>query len=158
HALYSQAVHEQLLPTRPPRWHARIAARKAAAYGGQTDAIAAELATHFARAGDVARAGRFHAQARGFALRHPAQRVAVAQYTAALELLARLPATPERAGQEAELQLAVGVAHMAVSGFSAPEVERAYTRARELCDQAGQAAPLFATLYGLSGFYLTRAE
>lgn len=158
HALYRQAVHEQLLPTRPPIWHGRIAARKVAAYGVHTGSIAAELAVHFARAGAVGQAVQYHAEAGRFALRHQAQRVAVAQYTAGLELLARLPGTPERAGQEAELQVALGVAEMAVSGYASPEVERAYGRARVLCDQTGEAGALFPTLYGLWGFYLTRGE
>ena len=39
-----------------------------------------------------------------------------------------------------------------------PEVEKAYTRARELCQQLGQTAQLFPTLYGLWGFYLVRGE
>jgi predicted ATPase len=158
HGLYRQAIHEQLLPTRPPTWHARIAERKAAAHGVHTEPIAAELATHFARAGDVIRAVHYHAQGGRYALRHQAHRVAVAQYTAGLELLARLPDTPERAAQEAELQVALGVAYMVLSGYSAPEVERAYGRARELCDRLGEAGPLFPTLYGLWGFYLARGE
>jgi len=158
HALYRQAVYEQVLPTRPPTWLARIGARKAAAYGAHAEPIAAELAVLFARAGDIARAVEYHAQAGRFAMRHHAHRVAVAQYTAGLELLGRLPGTPERAAREAELQVALGVACMAVSGYSAPEVERAYARARELCVGLGQAGPLFPTLYGLWLFYLARGE
>src|SRR5262249_4570039 len=46
HALYRQAIYEQLLPTRTLVWHAQIAARKMAAYGTHTEPIAAELAVH----------------------------------------------------------------------------------------------------------------
>jgi predicted ATPase len=91
-------------------------------------------------------------------MRHQAHRVAVVQYTAALELLGRCADTAERAGHEAGLQVALGVAHMSVSGYAAPEVERAYVRARELCEGLSQAGPLFPTLYGLWRFYLARGE
>src|SRR5262245_28487253 len=37
-------------------------------------------------------------------------------------------------------------------------VERAYGRARVLCDRLGEAGPLFPTLHGLWAFYLTRGE
>lgn len=158
HGLYQQAVHEQVLPTRPPAWHARIAARKAAAHGGHTAPIAAELAAHFARAGDPERAERFHHEAGRHAMRHQAHRVAVAQYTAALELLARRADGPERAAHEAELQVELGVTSMAARGYSAPEVERAFRRARELCDRIGEGGPLFPTLYGLWGFHVARGE
>ncbi len=158
HALYRQAIQDQILPTRPPTWHARIGARRAAAFGADTAPIAAELADHFQRAGDLVRAIEFHAEAGRYAMRHQAHRVAATQYTAALELLGRLPGTPERARHEAELQVALGVAYMVVSGYSAPEVERAYARAGELCEGLGEAGPLFPTLYGLWRFHLTRGE
>src|SRR5262249_50743741 len=38
------------------------------------------------------------------------------------------------------------------------EVERAYTRARELCQQLGQTPQLIPTLLGLWGFYFVRGE
>src|SRR5262249_60536781 len=42
--------------------------------------------------------------------------------------------------------------------FGATEVQHAYARARELCQQVGEAAPLFPVLRGLSTFYIVRAE
>jgi predicted ATPase len=47
---------------------------------------------------------------------------------------------------------------MAVKGFAAPEVERAYTRARELCERLGDPPELFAALLGLWYMYLIRGE
>ena len=37
--------------------------------------------------------------------------------------------------------------------WAAPEVEKAYTRARELCEQMGETPQLFPVLYGLCQFY-----
>jgi len=44
-----------------------------------------------------------------------------------------LPETPDRAQQELDLQAALGPALMVTKGFAAPQVVRAYARARELC-------------------------
>ena len=52
----------------------------------------------------------------------------------------------------------LGPALMAAEGYQAPEVERAYTRARELCRQIGETPQLFPVLGGLWTFYLVRAE
>ena len=42
---------------------------------------------------------------------------------------------------------------MATKGYAAPEVEQAYTRARELCQQVGETPQLFPVLLGLLVFY-----
>ena len=47
---------------------------------------------------------------------------------------------------------------MATKGYAAPEVEHAYTRARELCQQVGETPQLFPVLWGLWLFYLVRGE
>ena len=44
---------------------------------------------------------------------------------------------------------------MATKGYAAPEVEKAYTRARELCQQVGETPQLFPVLCGLWIFYMT---
>ena len=81
-----------------------------------------------------------------------------AHLTKGLELLKTLPDTPERTQQELTLQLALGAPLMATKGYAAPEVEKAYTRARELCQQVGETPQLFPVLRGLWVFYLVRAE
>ena len=53
-------------------------------------------------------------------------------------MLKTLPDTPERAQQELVLQTTLGPALMATKGHAAPEVEQAYARARELCQQVGE--------------------
>jgi predicted ATPase len=73
-------------------------------------------------------------------------------------VLKTLPDTPERTQQELTLQIALGTPLMATKGFAAPEVERAYARAQELCQQVGETPQLFRVLSGLWFFYLARAE
>jgi predicted ATPase len=73
-------------------------------------------------------------------------------------LLQTLPDTPERTQQELTLRIALGVPLMASKGYTAPEVEQAYTRALELCRQVGEPSQLFSVLLGLSSFYMIRGE
>jgi len=83
---------------------------------------------------------------------------AVAHLTRGLELLKTLPDTPESAQQELMLQAALGQPLIATKGFAAPEVERTYTRAVELCEQVGETPQLFPVLFGLWLFSLTRLD
>jgi tetratricopeptide (TPR) repeat protein len=47
---------------------------------------------------------------------------------------------------------------MAIKGWGAPEVERIYVRAQELCEQIGDTPELFRALWGLWQFRTNRAE
>jgi predicted ATPase len=75
-----------------------------------------------------------------------------------LELLKTLPDTPTHAQHELTLYVTLGTPLMATKGLAAPEVERVYARARELCGQVGQTPQIFPVLVGLWRFYLSRAE
>jgi len=75
-----------------------------------------------------------------------------------LGLLKTLPDTLERTHKELTLHLALGVLLQVTKGFASAEVERAYARARELCQQIGDTPQTFPVLRGLWQFYLTRTE
>jgi predicted ATPase len=74
-----------------------------------------------------------------------------------LNVLASTPSTPERVQQEIMLQTSLARALLATKGYT-EEAERAYARALELCDSAGEIPQLFPVLRGLSAFYVLRAE
>jgi predicted ATPase/class 3 adenylate cyclase len=74
-----------------------------------------------------------------------------------LEVLSAHPSTPERAIQEITLQTSLARALMAIKGYT-EEVEEAYRRALELCQQAGEIPQLVPVLRGLASFYTYRAE
>jgi predicted ATPase len=69
-----------------------------------------------------------------------------------------LPASPERNRQELMVQTMLGAAVIATQGWAAPEVARAYARARALCTETGVTPQLLPVLVGLAGFYLMRGE
>jgi predicted ATPase/DNA-binding SARP family transcriptional activator len=129
-------------------------------HGEQTEEAAVQLARHFEVAGLTAKAVKYLRQAGERAVRLSANEEAISHFTRALVLLETLPDTPERTEQELALQIALGVPLIATKGYAAPEVEKAYARARELCHQAhaGETPFLFPALRGLWNNYLQRAE
>jgi len=54
--------------------------------------------------------------------------------------------------------MAIGGPLTATKGYAAPEVERTYLRARELCERLGRSSELFPALRGLWNCYFTRGE
>jgi predicted ATPase len=52
----------------------------------------------------------------------------------------------------------VGIALRATKGQAAPEVERLYTRARELCERVGEPSQLFRVLWGFCHVHALRGE
>jgi len=104
-------------------------------------------------AGLSAQAIPYWQQAGQKAVQRSANVEAISHLTKALELLEAFPDTRERAQQELTLQLALGSSLMATTGWATPEVEHAYTRARELCQRVGETPQLVPILWGLHTFY-----
>jgi predicted ATPase len=158
HALYQNALYERLSPSRRLQLHRRIGEQGEVLYGERAREIAAELAMHFERGSDRKRAAKYLQQAAEKAIRRFAYREAVGLARRGLELLERLPDTPERAQQELCLQLSLGVPLIATEGYAAPDVGRVYLRARELCQRLGETPDVSEVLWGLWTFYTLSAE
>ena len=158
HALYQEVVYQRVPAAQRVHLHRRVGERAEGGYGAQAGDIAAELAMHFERGRDYHRAVAYLQRAADTAVRRYANAEAAHHLSKGLALLKALPATAERTLQELTLQCALGASLMAVKGFSAPEVERAYARAHELCQQVGDTPQLCLALWGLLQFYIVRAE
>jgi predicted ATPase len=76
----------------------------------------------------------------------------------ALEILKTQPESAARDREELVLQTTVGVPLIAVKGMAAPEVQRAYARAHQLCRKVGDAPQLFPALFGLWWFYEVKPD
>ena len=133
--------------------HRRIGARLEEGHGGQAGDIAAELAIHFERGRDYQRAMQYLRQAGQRSLERSACVEAVAHFTRGLEVLQTLPATPARTQHELEMQVVLGQTLQITKGWATPEVEHAFARARELCQQVEDSPQLLAVLGGLAVFY-----
>ena len=157
HALYHEVVYRRVAAGQRVHLHRRIGERAEGAYGVQACDIAAELAMHFERGRDYPRAVAYLQHAADTAVRRYANAEAATHLAKGLALLERLPATVERTQQELALQCALGASLMAVKGFAAPDVERAYARALALGQQAEATPQHCLVLWGLLQFYQVRA-
>jgi hypothetical protein len=149
HALYRATLYERVSATRRARLHVAIADRLERGFGERARERAAELATHFERGGDVARAVLYHHAAGDNARARSAARLAIEHYRRALHLLTGLADSRERMQQEISLNIALGPLLLACEGFGAPAAEKVYKRAQELCDRIGSTRELFTALWGL---------
>jgi DNA-binding winged helix-turn-helix (wHTH) protein/tetratricopeptide (TPR) repeat protein len=158
HSLYRRVLYDGIPEARRVRLHRAIGLRLEAAFAARRDEHAAELAMHFARGRDHRRALEYHELAGFAALDRHAAHEAVAHLTAALEALAHEPDGPERPAREVGLVVARATLLMATNGYAAPETERAFARARGLCDALPTSPKLFPVLRGLVSYHQVRAE
>jgi predicted ATPase len=125
------------------------------------DAVAATpeiVAHHLTEAGLGDRAVVYWLRAGRQAAERSALAEAVAHLARGLDALALAPAGVERDRAELDLQVALGTHLMPLRGWSAPEVERAWTRARELCGRTGDESHLHRVLWGQSVVQHNRPE
>jgi predicted ATPase/tRNA A-37 threonylcarbamoyl transferase component Bud32 len=157
HILYQNTLFATVRATRRAALSAAVANAMEECYGHDPSHASALGVLHMsARQFDRA-AARF-LQATKTASRLFASKEAVLLARRGLEALEALPDSVERARLELELQIALGVPLTDLHGYTAPEVEHAYSRARELCSRVGDAQSLIPVLHGLYRFYTVRGR
>jgi predicted ATPase len=158
HALTQEVAYNSVLIERRKRLHERAGATLESMFAGQLEDHLDELARHYSRSDNLVKAVEYLGRAGQQALQRSAHADAISSLSVAINLLLRLPDNPERVQRELLLQFAIGPAFGAVKGGASLEVERAYTRARELCEQLGETLEVFAALRGLWRMHLLRGE
>jgi predicted ATPase len=158
HALIQDAAYASLLKRTRQQYHQQIAQMLEAEFPETLEAEPELVAHHYTEAGLNEQAVGYWHQAGKHATQRSANVEAINHLTKGLEVLMSLPDTLERARQELDLQTTIGPVLMAVKGFASPDTERAYARARELCQQVGETPQLFPVLHGLWRFYMVGAE
>src|SRR5262249_13518711 len=158
HALYRGVLYARVSLGQQVGLHLRAGELLERNYGRRAGGMAGELAMRFEHGREFERAVLYRAKRGAHALRQHAYPEAAEHATQALELLTALPGPRERVEQELELQSMLGAALMPTQGYAAPGVERAYARARELCEGVGHTPQLFSALMALRRFHQTRAE
>ncbi|MGH7390164.1 MAG: AAA family ATPase [Candidatus Rokuibacteriota bacterium] len=158
HGLVQDTAYQSLLRSTRQRCHRRTAEALVARFPETVETQPELVAHHFAEADLGEPAIAYWQRAGQRALERSANIEAIGHVRRALELLRARADTTERARQELQLQTTLGSVLMAAEGYAAPEVERAYGRARELCEQLGDESQLFTTLRGLWGVHVVRAN
>jgi predicted ATPase len=149
HALVQDAAYSTLLRGRRQELHARVAAALEEHFSDLVERQPELLAHHLTAAGDTERAVDQWLKAGRHAAERSAHREAVGHFDRGLATVAALPEGPDRDGREAELQLARGLSLFTAEGFVSAGAAQAYSRARELAEQRGDARQLFVSIYGL---------
>src|SRR5262249_32753148 len=150
HILYQNALYRLLTPARKSALSAATGQALLHHYGQQSAMLASELALLFEVARDFSRAAEYFLWAAQNAARVSAYEEAVLLTRRGLEVIDKLPETGERALKELTLQTTLGGLLIVTKGGGTLDVERAYTRARALCQQVEDSPQLFTALRGLS--------
>jgi class 3 adenylate cyclase/tetratricopeptide (TPR) repeat protein len=148
HALIQDAAYQSLLKTTRLQHHQRIATTMESQFPETVESQPELLAHHFTEAGLAEQATLYWQAAGRRALQRSANREAASHAARGLELLATLPDTAARDGQELSLRLILGGASGFVTGPQS--VEHVYARACELARQVGSTVELFPALSGLA--------
>lgn len=149
HDLYREVIYQRIPARRRARMHRRIGLRLEAAAGSTQDG-AAELALHFVRGRDPARAITYVTLAARIALQRSAPAEAIVHLQTALEFVEALPPAPERWRTELELRQMLGPALLEYRGWRDAEAERVFACATELATQLGDAEGVSNALYRLA--------
>ncbi len=158
HVLYQNALYSDLKSTRKARLSNEVGQALETAHLKNTRKVAHELAALFEAGREFARAAEHYLTAANQAITIFAHREAATLAKQGLEMVGMLDPSDERSRTELELQLALGLALRTFRGFGHPETGTAYSRARELCHEIGDAPQLFPVLFGLWEFFQNQGD
>ena len=149
HVLYQNALYAQLRPTRRVQLSGAVARALEGYWGEQSAGVANELAVLHEAAREFGLSAKYFHIAAQNASQLFASQEAVQLARRGLAMVETLPEGRERNERELSLQVVLGNTLIATIGYSAPEVEQTYSRARELCQQLGETPHWLPVLCGL---------
>ncbi len=158
HALTREVASDSMLMERRRRIHERTAAAIEELFTAALDDHLAELAHHYSRSGNIAKAVHYLKLAGEQAARRSAYEDAISSLKEAIDLLPGMPESRERDLLELELRVAHGPLYAAVRGFATPEMEPHVRRLQELCERVGESPAIISVLFALWSLNLARAR
>jgi predicted ATPase len=150
HALLQEAAYGSLLKRTRQQLHARVARVLEEHFPERVASEPEVIARHYDQAGLAAAAITHYQRAGTRATQRSANEEAIGHLRRALALVGTLPETRTRHQQELGLQMAIAAPLAAARGWSHPECEQAYARARALASQIGESPELSRVLAGVS--------
>jgi class 3 adenylate cyclase/predicted ATPase len=158
HSLVQETAYDSLLRRTRQSHHRRIAAVLETRFSAAVEQRPELAAHHHTEAGDLSRALPCWQGAGSRAIARAAFAEAIGHLTRGVRLVESLPEGPERDRQELALQSPLGIALQAHRGYANDEVDRAYARARALCQTLGDVTELVSVLRGQHMFHGVRAD
>ncbi len=158
HALIQETAYQSLLKRTRQQLHARVAQVLEERFPERVASEPEVVARHYEQAGLVAQASVHYQRAGERATQRSANEEAIGHLRRALALVATLPETRERHQRELGLQMAIGAPLVAARGWSHPENEQTYARARQLASQIGESPELPRVLAGMAAAYFNKGD
>lgn len=158
HYLFQRYVYRSLDDVERAHLHEQVGISLERLYGDQATQVAVQLAKHFDEGGKIEKAVDYLIQAGEIAKRQSANEQAIIHLNKGLALLMTLPESAWRDSKELILQISLAPPMVATKGYTAPEVEGIYERARQLCEKSEDTSQLTTALWGLWSYYLVKAN
>jgi hypothetical protein len=158
HALLHESVYAHVSPERRAELHESVGTRLESAFGQRASSIAGELAVHFERGRDFARACTYLEEAAVTAVQRSAYVEARGHVDRALALIERLPPDRERLARDARVSLLLAQVVEATLGWGAADVERAYARTRDASVALGDEPRVLQATWGLIATAIVKAD
>jgi predicted ATPase len=158
HALIQDAAYQSLLKRTRQKYHKKIAEVLEEHFSDMGETQPELLAHHYTEARCHKEAARYWQRAGERASARSAYVEAIAHHRKGLEVLKVNPETSEYAELELALQFDLATSLIVFKGHTSPEVEEAYSKAYELCQQVGETPILIPVLQGLRRLYALRGD
>ena len=158
HALIQETAYQSLLKRTRQQLHARVAQVLEERFAERVAAEPEVIARHYDQAGLVAQASAHYQRAGERATQRSANEEAIGHLRRALALVGTLAETRERHQRELGLQMAIGAPLAAARGWSHPEYEQTFVRARALASQIGDSPELSRVLVEMAQAYQMRGD
>jgi class 3 adenylate cyclase/tetratricopeptide (TPR) repeat protein len=158
HVLIQDAAYALLLKSTRQQHHRRVAETLAQRFPETAETRPELLAHHFTEAGLAETAVGYWLRAGRRAVERSANVEASRHAREGLALLEQVAESPARDAFELGLQNTLGSATIALRGYGAEPVEKAFARALELCQRLDNAHQRFRAELGLWTYYVVRAD
>jgi tetratricopeptide (TPR) repeat protein len=158
HVLLRDVAYQSMVQTTRQLYHQRIADEMERSFPALAEREPEILAHHYQVGGLFEKAVRYWQSAGKRAIERSALAEAIAHFSDGLKVLSTAEGIPSRRKQELSLQSLLGSVYIGAKGLWAPEVERAFRRAVELCDELGLMVRKIPMISGLWGYHIYHAE
>jgi len=158
HALVRDAAYGSLLRSRRRVLHRRVAETIEAQFPDLAQTQPERLALHFSEAGDIAPAVRYWERAAERNIAQSAPSSAMACFSAAIDLLGRMPASVARDQSEASLRLRLNMPLTVLHGFASPATEENLTRMATLLQETEASEAALQLLWSRCMSALVRSD
>ncbi len=158
HALTQEVSYNSVLIERRKQLHERIGAALETLYASSLDDHLAELAHHYWRSADRAKAVEFLHRAGGQAFKRASYGEGESYFAAALKVLEAMPESPERDARELRVRSALARSMAASKGWGAPEMLEMAGRARSLAEKTANLPALVRQLFTETNYAVVRGD